>query len=210
MIPKLNTVYIKRSFQSCDCTSFPHCPSPVHKVYQKPNHTALQQNQRCYVAILTSSQMSRVCTLALQQPPYLFVFPEGAPPALGEQWKSCLWCGTESVSEGGGSEARPGISNRLAEAEGQPRPSRATSRAEEKDRARAHWKHSIHHRAALSRTDTVSLRDMCRHVLSATPCSSVVAAVLSKFGMFRMSEGKYALVYICTDVIIYSHSSLGL
>lgn len=51
----------------------------------KTSITAMQQYQRCCGAILTSSQMSRVCTLALQQPPCLFVFPEGAPPALGER-----------------------------------------------------------------------------------------------------------------------------
>lgn len=61
-------------------------------------------------------------------------FPEGAPPALGEQWKSCWWCSTESVSEGGGSGARPGISNRHTEsrAEDQPRPVQQQSRGEGK------------------------------------------------------------------------------
>ncbi len=97
---------------------------------------ACQQYHRCSNAILTSSQMSRLCTLALLRPPYLFVFffPEGAPPALGEQWKSCWWCSAESVSEGGGSGARPGISNSHTEsqAEDQPRPVQQQSRGEGK------------------------------------------------------------------------------
>lgn len=77
-------------------------------------------------------------------------FPEGAPPALGKQWKSCWWCSAESVSEGGGSGARPGISNRHAESRaGGPAPSSATavrSTAEERGEC---WKHAVHQHAAL-------------------------------------------------------------
>lgn len=49
-------------------------------------------------------------------------FLEGAPPALGEQWKSCWWCSAESVSQGGGSGAQPGISNRHTESKTDDRP----------------------------------------------------------------------------------------
>lgn len=74
-------------------------------------------------------------------------FPEGAPPALGELWKSCWWCSAESVSQGGGSGARPGISNRHTESrtEDQPRSSSA------EERASAHWKHTVHQHAASHR-----------------------------------------------------------
>lgn len=72
-------------------------------------------------AILTHSQMSRVCTLAFLQPPYLFVFSWRCT-ALGEQWKSRRPCGAESVSEVGGSGARPGISNRHTESQTEDQP----------------------------------------------------------------------------------------
>lgn len=75
-------------------------------------------------------------------------FPEGAPPALGEQWKSCWWCSTESVSERGGSKARPGISNRHTESQtwDQPHGEQQQSREE---RAGACWKHTVHQYTAL-------------------------------------------------------------
>lgn len=61
-------------------------------------------------------------------------FPEGAPPALGEQWKSCWWCSTESVSEGGGSGARPGLSNRHTESQAEDQPLSEHTSAHEQSR----------------------------------------------------------------------------
>lgn len=59
-------------------------------------------------------------------------FPQGAPPALGQLWKSCRWwCSrAESVSQGGGSGCRPEVSNRHAESKtGGTSPRRAARRS---------------------------------------------------------------------------------
>lgn len=91
----------------------------AHKCQKKSRLNSCRLRRRCGGAILTPGQTNRACTLALVPPPCLFVlfFPQGAPPALGQLWKSCRrWCSrAESVSQGGGSGCRPEISNRHAE-----------------------------------------------------------------------------------------------
>lgn len=101
-----------------------HCPSRYTHAHKRQSK-AKSRPKSCRLrrrrggAILTRAQTNRAWTLALVPPPCLFVlfFPQGAPPALGQLWKSCRqWCSrAESVSQGGGSGCRPEISNRHAE-----------------------------------------------------------------------------------------------
>lgn len=128
-----------------------HCAVYRHIYITVSCINAYQQYHTSWGTILTHCQMSRVCTLAFLQPPYLFVFPWRCTTRPWRAVKVMPVVQRWKCVRGGRLRGPAWNLQSLHRVPGRgPAPSRATTEQERREeRADGHWKHGVHQHVAL-------------------------------------------------------------